>query len=104
MKKYKVVLQSEAVANLNAIAMYVSQVLKSPLAAINLEIQLTEAVLSLEYHPQRAPFFSDKFKLSSQEEVRKLIVDNYIILFYIDESSEVVHIVSVYSGLQERKN
>lgn len=100
MNNYKVVILPNAQKNLDDITFCISEMLKSPLAAVNLELELIEAILSLKENPYRAPLFSDNFRLTPMEEVRKLIIDNYLILFYMDENLYQVNVVSVRNRLK----
>lgn len=103
MKHYKVVLQPEAIEKLEAITQYVAEALQSPLTALNLEIELMEAIVSLEENPDRAPVFSKKLTLTPLENIRKLVVKNYLVLFFIDEKRQLVNIVSIHNHLKEEK-
>ena len=72
----------------------------SPIAALDLEIKLVEAMTSLQTNPQRTPIFSERMELTPLQNIRKLVVDNYLILFYIDEKRTIVNIVSVHPHLR----
>lgn len=94
-------LTERALKDLKDISAYISEVLGSPLAAVTLEIKLTEAALSLEENPYRTPRYSENFKLISEKDIRKLIVDNYLILFYVEEETKKVQIVTIYNRLRK---
>jgi len=92
MSKYRVFLTERSLKDLENISSYISDVLSSPLAAVNLEIKLTEAALSLEENPYRAPKYSERYELVPEKSIRKLIVDNYLILFYVEETNKAENI------------
>lgn len=98
---YKVIIQPGAQLDLAEIRLYIATIIKSPLAAINLEMKLVESILSLKNYPYRTPKYSDKLTLSENEEIRKLIIDNYLILFYIDEEQKQVNVVAVHNHLRD---
>lgn len=103
MANYQVVISPTAQKNLTDISFYITEVLNSPIAAVNLELELVDAMLSLEENPYRAPFFSESFQLTPMEEIRKLVIDNYLILFYVDEAKQQVNVVTVYNHLKSEK-
>lgn len=104
MIKYKVFITERALKDLEDISAYISDELSSPVAAVNIEIKLTEAALSLEENPYRAPKFSEEYQLIPEKDIRKLIVDNYLILYYVEESQKVVQVVTIYNRLKKVLN
>lgn len=101
MSKYKVFLTERALKDLENISTYISDELTSPLAAVNIEINLTKTALSLEENPYRAPKFSEEYNLIQEKDIRKLIVGNYLILYYVEESQRTVQVVTIYNRLKK---
>ena len=101
MNNYRVFLTQRALKDLENISAYISDKLGSHVAAVNLEIKLTEAALSLKENPYRAPKFSEEYNLIPEKDIRKLIVDNYLILYYVEESQKVVQVVTIYNRLMK---
>lgn len=100
MSKYTVIITQKAQNDLTSISNYITDILNSPMAAINLELKLVESILSLEKNPYRAPLFSEKVELIPNKEIRKLIEDNYIILFEISEMEKNVNVLTIYNRLK----
>ena len=99
MEKYKVIVSELAERDLRDIAQYIAVQLASPLTALEIIDKFEEAFSSLEQMPGRCPPINDA-RLSSQG-YRKLILDNYIIFFSIDEKLKAVNVERILYGRRE---
>ena len=79
--KYKVILTSRFKRNLQDIYDYIAFSLKEPDVANELYLKVIKFVLDLEFFPKRySRLYNNKFK---DENLRRLLVDNYIIIFKV---------------------
>lgn len=101
MSKYQVFITNQAQKDLSDLSFYITEILKSPLAAMGLEIELIESILSLGNKPHRVPVFSESVVLVSDKVIWKLIIRSYLILFFINEEQSMVNIVAVYNRLMD---
>ncbi len=93
MDKYSVKLVSGACQNLENIYMYVATQLHAEPSALKLIDKLEEAIFSLEIMPQRGAI--RRVGAYSNKGYRQLFVENFTIVYRIDEVSKQVIIVTV---------
>ncbi len=93
MKQYKVLMTEPAVDDLQEIVQYISDELFEPVIAKKLVGKIKEAVMSLDKLPTRHALVADE-RLAMQE-IRKLIVENYIAFYMISEKDETVTIIRI---------
>ena len=97
MTKYQVKIGTRAQADITETVRYIGQVLQEPRTAGHLYRLVKTEILSLEQMPERYPFEDDD-RLRALE-IRKLLVKNYKILYFVDREQRVVQIVRViYAG------
>lgn len=94
MENYKVIMSNQAEKELSNIVTYISSVLLEPNIARNLLKKLTDAINNLETFPEKFSIISDEYSL--RENIRKCIVDNYIIVYRIDSKNKRVEISHIY--------
>lgn len=94
MEKYKVVMSNQAEKELSNIITYISQVLLEPNIAKNLLKKLTLAINNLENFPEKYSIISEDYTI--QENIRKCIVDNYIIVYRINYELLQVEISHIF--------
>lgn len=75
------------------IAQYISKKLDNPIAANQLANELVEAGDSLIKFPYANPSYIPIRPLN--HEYRKLLVENYLILYWVDESAKLVTVARV---------
>lgn len=75
------------------IVQYISKELQNPEAATRLAMNLTEAAESLLTFPYSTPVYQPI--RSVKHEYRKILVQNYLIFYWIDEEKQLVTIVRV---------
>lgn len=94
MEKYKVVMSNQAEKELSNIISYITSVLLEPNIAKKLLNKITEAINDLEIFPERCSVISDEYTI--REDIRKYIVDNYIIIYRINPELKRVEISHIY--------
>jgi plasmid stabilization system protein ParE len=97
--KYSVKLMSRALRDLDGIYGYIAKTLLEPQTALKLVERIEEAVYSLESMPKRCPV--RKAGVYANRGYRQLFVENYTIVFQVDEVKRVVIVVTIrYSPSQ----
>lgn len=90
---YTVTLYARAYKDLNSIYTYIAEQLLEPNAALHLIDQLEEAILSLEYFPERGAI--RKVGAYAYGRYRQLFVAHYVIVYWIQEETKEVYVVTV---------
>jgi len=100
---YRVRLQPNAASDMAEIGQYIAQTLRSPTSAYNLKNKFHKGAQSLSNMPYRCPAaqLSKSFKQQIGGECRKLRIDNYLMLYQINEEEKVVSIMRVIYGRRD---
>lgn len=95
--KYTVKLYPKALRDLDGIYEYIFAILQAPEHAVNQLERLELKLFTLEENPYRC---AERRKgIYANRGYRELLVDNYVVIYKIDEKSREVHIMTVqYSG------
>jgi addiction module RelE/StbE family toxin len=94
--EYKVKLTEEFIEDFEEICEYISNELKNIDASNRLREKVIYNILLLENSPK---MFTEIEKIDKTErKYRRMIVNNYIILYTIEESKKVVYIAHIYYG------
>ncbi len=93
MDKFTVKMYSAAVNDLDGIYSYIASSLREPEVAEKLIDELENAIISLEFSPERGPF--QKIGSYAGRKYRQLFVKNYIIIYKVLLSEKEVHIVTI---------
>jgi len=94
--EYKIKLTDEFLEEIDEICNYISTSLKAPDAANRLREKVIYNVLLLEKSPR---MFVKIEKMSKTErQYRKIVVNNYIILYTIDEKDKKIYVAHIYYG------
>ncbi len=88
--KYEVILTTQAKMELNNIYKYISNFLFAPKAAQKFIDKFKTSILRLEHLPKSCSIISED--INSKYEYRKLIINNYIVIYSIDEENRKVYI------------
>ncbi|MFZ7132424.1 MAG: type II toxin-antitoxin system RelE/ParE family toxin [Eubacteriales bacterium] len=88
MKKYEIVVTDEAVADLENIYLYIATTLLSPEIASDQYNRITSQILKLETMPERYCIIESEPDKSRG--LRIMPVDNYSVLYIVDESTITV--------------
>lgn len=93
--KYEIVLTDTAKEELDKIYEYISKTLKEEPAANRLMEKIENSILVLEEHP----YSGREVHIKPHDEVyRKLVIDNYIALYEVNEKQKEVSIYRVIYG------
>ena len=100
MKQYTVMLTTQASNQILEYASYIQNELLNPQAARKFVKDLCEAIAGLDTMPQRHPQLEEESWRS--QGVRKMIVRGYLVYFWINEQTAVVHVVAVIYGRRDQ--
>ncbi len=90
---YKVIISEKALFELSEIRDFISK--NSKQNAVKVLNDILEKIESLDQFPQRHEFFRDS-------KFRKIVVDNHIILYLIDDVNNIVFVNDVFYGKRNR--
>ena len=93
---YKVIFTDTAEIELDGIYEYISGTLMSEQSAKRLMKKIEEKALRLEMFPESCSI-ADGYKINGIQ-YRKLVVDNYILLYNVDENKKEVNIIHAFYG------
>ena len=93
MEQYSVKLLRRAVQDMDGIYTYIAQTLLEPETALKLVGRLEYAIFSLETLPHRCP--ERRVGAYADRGYRQLLMENYTIIFRIDEEYRQVIVVTV---------
>ena len=93
MDKYSVKLMSRALKDLDGIYNYIAHTLLEPETALNLVNRIEDAILSLDTMPHLCP--ERKQGAYANRGYRQLFVENYTVVFRINEAQKMVIVVTV---------
>lgn len=99
---YKIITTSNFEIEFQKIYNYISFNLKEPLVARKFYSKIISSITSLNYFPERYPKFSD-FK-NHNSNIRKIIVNNYIIIYQIKNDSHKIFILHIFHCRQNYLN
>lgn len=100
MKQYTVMRTEQTFNQVEEIVTYIEKTLSAPDAAGRLLDLLEEIMLSLKAMPKRQPLVREEPWHS--EGVRKVVVKNYVVYYWIKESTGEVWIIAVVSQLRNQ--
>lgn len=93
MKANTVLIAEKAKNDMHEITRYISVDLLDTVAAERLLQKFEDAIVGLSIMPERYEKVRDEWAQSRQ--IRKLLVDNYIIFYTIDESKSKVNVIRI---------
>lgn len=93
MDKYSVKLTSRALRDLDGIYAYIAESLLEPETALALVERIEEQIFSLDHLPYRCP--QRRQGTYANHGYRQLLVENYTVIYRIDEEKKQVIIVTV---------
>ena len=97
--KYKLKITPVAENDLDEIYYYISNSLLAPIPAQNLMDKIENSFKMLCDFPYKSEL--SKHELLRQKGYRKMIVDNYVAMYLVDEQSKVVIIARVFYGAMD---
>ncbi len=101
-KKYKVQLSLIAKNDLRRIIMYIKDELQEPNIARKYAKLIKEEIKQLEYSPQK--FAIIDIEIPNYDNIRKLIIKNYIAFYRINENEKIVYIDRILYGASNWKD
>lgn len=95
-KKYKVVITPTAYNEIDSIYNYITMNLYAEKAAKKLMNKVEEKVQKLKYSPK---MYNEIRKIDELKKIyRRIVIDNYVILYTIDENNNTVFVSHMYYG------
>ena len=95
--KYKVKINPKAIRDLDNIYQYIANEKLSPENAKGQVDRIKKAILNLDTFPQSHQDRNEG--RYAERDYRQLLIDNYIVIFRIDENCKIVYVVTVqYQG------
>lgn len=95
--KYKVKINPRAIRELDSIYEYITNEKLTPENAKGQVIRIKKAILSLDTFPQSHQKRNEG--RYAEKGYRQLLIDNYIVIFRIDEIYKIVYVVTIqYQG------
>ena len=98
-RNYRIKFTPIASEDLEEIYRYISKELHAEGAAVNLLEKIEQSVMRLKDYPFSCNYVEDEFL--KQKGYRKLIINNYIVFYLIDEEKEQVNIMRILYGRQK---
>ena len=92
-KSYEVKITKQALNQMQDIVDYISSELLAPVAADRLLDKMEEVIKSLSLYPGKYALIEEEPWRS--EGIRKIVVKNFLVYFWIDEANENVQITAV---------
>ena len=89
-KKYEVKVTRQAMAQMKEIVHYISAELLAPEAANKLLDKIRDAIAALSFMPKKYALIEEE-----PEGVRKIIVKNFLIYYWVDEENFKVQVIAV---------
>lgn len=98
--KYEIKVTRQALEQMREIAHYISYDLMAPEAADNLLDDLKASILKLSVLPKKYPLIEEEPWRS--EGVRKIVVKNFLVYYWIDEEYNKVQVTTVIYSKRDR--
>ena len=100
MRIYKVQISDEALQEIESTANYIRVTVKNPILANRFRIKVFQTISSLSMNLNRFTILDAKYDSPKTDKLRKLIIDHYVAVYWVDEPSNSVHILAFYNQLQ----
>lgn len=95
MKKYNVQITEEALKDMEEIYNYISDKLCAPQAALNQYNRIADAILTLDYFPERNAILQSRYEY--YKSIRRMVVGKYSV-FYVINGDNVITFCVLYSA------
>ena len=97
--KYKVIITPTAYREMDRIYEYIAEVLFAKDAAKRLMQQVEEKIKKLEISPK---IYEEVEKFDElKKRYRKIVIENFIVLYTIDEENNIVYVSNMYYGKKD---
>lgn len=97
---YKIKITKQAREQMTEIVDYISYELFAPEAANNLLEKMEKSILTLAEFPERYQLIDEE--PWRHEGIRKIVVSNFLMYFWINESEKIVQIIAVIYSRREQ--
>ncbi|WP_187759771.1 type II toxin-antitoxin system RelE/ParE family toxin [Thiospirochaeta perfilievii] len=97
--QYKINLTQKAYGDLRDIYSYIKEELHTKSSALKVIDEIENRIMLLKDYPEIGTFVKDEVLL--KKGYRKLIVNNYIALYLIDDNRKIVNIIRVVYGKRD---
>ena len=95
---YNVIISGEAHNDIDSVLDYIVNALKNPIAAKNLLGKIEEAYIDLADNPFMYAYCIDS--RLQKDGYRKVVINNYVLVYRIDEADNKVYVVRFFYGRQ----
>lgn len=92
--EYNIKLTDEFLDEIDDICNYISNNLKAPDAANRLREKVVYNILMLEKSPRI--FMKIEKMAKTERQYRRIVINNYVILYTIDENEKIIYIAHIY--------
>ena len=97
-KKYNIIIEKYAQKDLESIYNYICNNLVNKEAAIKLLNKINEKFNSIALFPKSAPLIINNYV--KNKNIRKLLIDNYIAFYEVDDIKNEIRIIRIMYGMQ----
>jgi addiction module RelE/StbE family toxin len=97
-KKYSIIIEKYAQKDLESIYNYICNNLVNKEAAIKLLNKIKEKFDSITLFPKSAPLINNNYV--KNKNIRKLLIDNYIAFYEVDDVNKEIRIIRIMYGMQ----
>lgn len=97
-KKYNIIIEKYAQKDLESIYNYICNKLVNKEAAIKLLNKINEKFDSIALFPKSAPLIINNYV--KNKNIRKLLIDNYIAFYEVDDIKNEIRIIRIMYGMQ----
>ena len=97
-KKYNIIIEKYAQKDLESIYNYICNKLVNKEAAIKLLNKINEKFDSISLFPKSAPLIINNYV--KNKNIRKLLIDNYIAFYEVDDIKNEIRIIRIMYGMQ----
>ncbi len=98
-RKYSLKFNQKAYEDINQIFSYIAESLCNGVAAYNLIEKIEKSIMRLRDFPYSCSYVSDDFL--KNKGYRKLVVDNYLVFYLVDETEKSVIVMRILYGAQK---
>ena len=94
--EYKIKFTKKCLIDIDNACFYISNTLKSQQASIKLREKIKKSVINLPNNPK---MYSQIDKFDKLNRIyRKIVINNYVLLYTIDEENELIYFSHMYYG------
>lgn len=97
-EKYSIIIEKYAKKDLESIYNYISNNLANKDAAIKLLNKIIDKFDTVALFPKSAPLINNEYV--KNKNIRKLLVDNYIAFYEVDDIYKEIRIIRIMYGMQ----